>query len=89
MANFQLVRIFHGSYTVESFESSASGTYLADLLASSPISVNVEKKISAGDMHVLFAFDSQNDQDAFLAHARSGDTNPDVVGVMAADHSAF
>lgn len=89
MANFQLVRIFKGTHTMESFDATASGVYLSDIIANSPVNVNTDKKIEGGDMYVRFVFESQNDQDAFLAYARSGNTDPAVVGVPSADHGAF
>lgn len=81
MAN--VYRIFEGNFdSVESFNGSQSGTYVASMVESSPVDVNiVVDRESNGDVVVKWVFASEDDRSAFIEFAQSGETDPSVVGV--------
>ena len=83
MAN--VYRIYEGNFdSVESFNGSQSGTYVASMVDTSPVDVNiVVDRESNGDVVVKWVFASEDDRSTFIEFAQAGETDPTIVGVGA------
>ena len=76
-------RVFEGAFdSVEAFQASASGAYVNNMIESSPVDVNIlMDRESNGDVVVKWMFANDADKDTFVDFARSGETDPAVVGL--------
>ena len=82
MEKYHVYRIFEGNFADDAnWKSSNSYTYCTSMRDGSPVSVVFADVVeSNGDAVVKWTFDSLEDMNAFITYARSGNTDPAVVG---------
>ena len=82
MEKYHVYRIFEGNFADDAnWKGSANYAYCTSMRDGSPVTVAFADVVeSNGDAVVKWTFDSLEDMNAFITYARSGNTDPSVVG---------
>lgn len=82
MEKYHVYRIFEGNFADDAnWKASNSYSYCTTMRDGSPVSVVFTDIVEpSGDAVVKWTFDSLEDMNAFITYARSGNTDPAIVG---------